>query len=127
MAAKKRATPRRAMPTTFRLDQLDEEVRVALALPQRPGVSRMGDGVPFVHGEFTAAQRATITATMEAHVADPLWGEKQDERFIRLILGDADFDAYLAAPAATAPPPVVVRKLIRAVRALARMERNEAT
>ena len=116
------------MAAPYRLDQLDEEVRVALGLAQRPGISQTGDTVPQVHGTFTDAQRATIKTTMDAHVADPYWGEKQDARYIRLILGDADFDAYLAAATPTAAQTAtVVKKLIRSVRALARMERNEAT
>lgn len=76
-----------------------------------------------------AADEAAITAIVNAHNAtpDPLYGEKQDARVIRLILTDADFDAYMSGTPTAAQTVVVVRKAIAALRALARIERNEAS
>src|SRR5687767_346078 len=146
MSAKKRAAPRKALPTNWNLEQLDEELRVALGLTKRPGVRRNADAPPQIETQqrertqgrgakrrieieevpWTEAQRETIYATMAAHVADPLWSEKADVRFIRLILTDADFDNALDNVPTQAQLVVVVRKLIRSVRALARAERGEA-
>lgn len=66
-------------------------------------------------------------STFASAAPSPGFIETQDAQTIRLILGDADFDAYLATSAPTAADTVkVVRKLIRASRALARIARNEA-
>ena len=156
MSAKKRVTKKRAapkaLPSTWNLEQLDEELRVAFGFAARPGVARVGDSVPYVIPQkrpvpqtraekkrgatvvmedvpWTDAQLAAIQTTLEAHVANPLWGEKQDARAIRLILTDADFDAALTAAAGTLTAPqrdVLLQKLIRSVRALGRIARNEA-
>lgn len=123
----------------WNLNQLSEELRVALGLEDAPGIRRVSDALPEVLAyrnlvapdeyedvPWTAAQQATIRATLEAHVADPLWGERQDDRIIRLILTDAGADAYLAAnPPTQAQSVAVIKDLIRAVRALARIERRE--
>ena len=145
----KKAAPRKALPAVWNLEQLDEELRSALGLTQRPGlVGGMGI-TPFVVPQkrqravgrgaarrveyedvpWTQAQQDTIYATMAAHVATPYFGEKPDANLIRLILGDADFDAYLVPGnvPTNADTVKVVRKLIRSARALARMARGEAT
>lgn len=144
--ASKRRAPRKALPANWNLEQLDEELRVALGQAKRPGLSRFGDAPPQIvtpqrervigrgarrtvvveDAPWTAAQLAIIQTTLEQHVADPLWHEKQDNRQIRLILTDADFDAVIALdPATLNVQQKVTRKLALAVRALARMERGE--
>ena len=118
MAAKKRTSaPRKAMPTTFRLDQLDEEIRVALNLAKRPGLSRSGEVTPTVHplrrtvtvgtGDekrtyeedvpWTKAQQTTILATMEAHVAGPTFGETVDDKALRAALTNATVPEWAKA------------------------------
>ena len=111
---------------TYRLDQLDEEVRIALGLRKRPGVSSVEGEMPFVHGEFTAAQQAAISATFSAHVADPLWDEKPRDRITRVVGSDADLDAYLAGAPTQQDTVAAVRTLVRAVRALAKIARGES-
>lgn len=147
--AKKKVAARKALPTEWNLPQLDEELRVALGAAQRYGLTRLGAGTPQIVAArrertlrarrgvpartitedvpWTQAQLDTIAATLAAHVADPLWAEKQDDRAIRLILTDADFTAVIALdPATLNLQQKVTRKLAQAVRALARMERGEA-
>lgn len=149
MKATKRAPRRAALPTVWNLEQLDEELRVALGFAQHPGLTRIGDAPPQVVMQqrpkpqtrvekkradpvvmepvpWTQAQLDTINATMAAHVADPLWGEKADARTIRLIVTDADLDAAINAdPATLNATQKAVRKTAMAVRALARIARGQ--
>jgi hypothetical protein len=148
----KKKVVRKALPTVWNLEQLDDELRAALGATQRYGIIRIGDAPPQIvaprrertlrarKGQpktviledvpWTDAQFATIQATLEAHVADPLWGEKADERIIRLALSNAGFDAYRAkanADITLLDTARVTKDLIQIVRAMAKRIRNEAT
>lgn len=116
------------MSAPFRLDQLDEEVRIALGLTRRPGL--VADPSPrFADSETWMAlidsQRSSFAATVDAHAANPLWGEKADESAIRLALSDTEFNDYLAKTLPTTAETIaVVKKLLQLVRAFARIIRS---
>lgn len=106
------------MTAPYRLDQLDEELRVALGLAQRPGLVWGGEPLPRFTDTaawmaLTVAQRAAFKTACDAHVADANWGEKQDIRVCRLFL-------QLTPGTATAVQrDQAIQALIRIVRGLA--------
>lgn len=141
-----RAATRRTMPSVWNPSQLSEEMRIALGLAERPAVIQYGDGtVPQVIARrtmqgrgkrraevevpWTEQQQATIISTLESHVADSLWDEKNEDRIIRLTIDNADFAAYRDKPNAEITPVETVRAtkdLIRFAIAVAKRIRNEA-
>lgn len=113
----------------YRLDQLTAELKTALPSVPFAGLTWSGETYPYPTFtepcQLSLQERATFIATCDAHVPDPYWGEDPDTQLLRDILTDADATAYLSGTPTAAQTVVVVRKIIRALRAVARKRLGE--